>query len=92
MKYKMTEGKKTEVKRFYVPGVILPSICPGCGERVEKDLGKRYLDYPVTGVNLLYFYHECDDEEDCEWEVPFKFEISIEVDMKALQDTKRLER
>jgi hypothetical protein len=50
-----------EVKRFYVPGVIVESTCPNCGSKKEKDLSVEYFDYPsINKSQDFYFYCEAE--------------------------------
>ena len=65
-----------EQKRCYVPGIIVKSKCPKCGEPFEEDLGEQYLSY-----GGLDFSAYCRDEE-CghEWGCYLKCEIRLSVD------------
>lgn len=80
----VSDGTQLEIKRLYLPGVILESTCPNCGQIVEMDLGVDYLSYPYVGSDTLYFYHsECDNKDDdeigCEWKVEISLDISVQV-------------
>lgn len=65
------EAVELEIKRCYLPGVRLSSLCPHCGEEITKDLGDEYLSYPKVGeVIKMPFYHEYNNEDewaDHEW-------------------------
>lgn len=73
------KGTEIEVKRFYMPGVILSSKCPKCGENVEIDMDDEYISYPQVGENVVEFYHECNEEDGLteEWDVEFNLSISV---------------
>lgn len=60
------EGKIGEVelniKRCYLPGVVLKGGCPVCGKPYTRDLGRDYLSHPVANTtNDIYCY--CDGED-----------------------------
>ena len=50
-------------KRFYIPFTVKTS-CPKCKEKLEKDLTKDYLSYPVLGelTPLHFFCHNCNED------------------------------
>ena len=53
-------NKRLPTKRFYLPGIKLKSLCPNCGDEIERDMENGYLEYPKVGkVIEKYFY--CDD-------------------------------
>lgn len=53
----------TDVKRFYIPGVVLTSNCPHCGESQSRDMGEHYLSYPETNSPVrVHFYHETKED------------------------------
>lgn len=55
-------------KRTRIPVEVL-SNCPRCSEEVTIDYTRDYLSYPVPGEPFtIYFCHECEDGEECEWE------------------------
>lgn len=54
-------------KRTYLPGVVLRSKCPKCGDVAERDLGEDYLSYPTTGdAEDVTFYCERGFDDDGE--------------------------
>jgi len=65
-----------DVKRFYVPGVMLTDDCPKCGERYARDLGDDYLSYPVANRPFDFtVYCECGHE----WTAKLILRLSVEV-------------
>ena len=42
------EGAELE-KRTYLPGIVIKSKCPQCGEPYRKDMSDNYLSYPKVG-------------------------------------------
>jgi len=71
------EGASIDVKRFYLPGVVIKDVCPKCGAPWEHDFGSRYLSYPTVGarVNAGGYCQECDHE----WEVMVVLKVSVEL-------------
>lgn len=71
-----------EVKRFYMPGIVLKGTCPTCGKELERDLGSDYLSYGETKTTLT-----CEpDDDDPGWEAHQKAGkswTSIPVSLKA---------
>lgn len=66
-----------DVKRCYLPGFIVVAVCPECGERIERDLGKHYLSYPKTGVQDISMYHETDDGDEHDWTVKVDLQLTL---------------
>ena len=71
------------MKRFYVPGYILKTMCPKCGAAYERDFGEYYLSYPTANTpfeETLYCTNEI-DEETCghEWDVTLQIDLSLKV-------------
>ena len=65
-------------KRFYIPGTVLRSKCPECGEDCEQDLARHYLSYPHANEPItVTFYHEKDDD-DHEWDVTVIVRVTVE--------------
>lgn len=52
-----------EIKRMYLPGVVLKGKC-ACGKHLVRDFSQDYLSYPtmnkVTKVHL--YCGDCDDD------------------------------
>lgn len=48
----MSQPFEIDVKRFYLPGVVLKERCPSCGAEALDDLGDRYLSYPTANVDF----------------------------------------
>lgn len=69
-------------KRCYVPGYVLHSQCPKCGESATRDLGSNYLSYPTVGkpydVGFCCRVEECQEE----WDVCVIVTLSVELDLK----------
>lgn len=53
-------------KRFYMPGVVLRSVCPKCQIPYEKDMAEEYLSYPVVGKpkKITGYCEHCEHEWD----------------------------
>lgn len=71
-------GETIDVKRFYLPGVVLTAQCPACGASCEKDYGGcDYLSFPVMGspFDLGLYCRSCDHE----WSVPAKLTVRLEL-------------
>lgn len=58
-------GEELDIKRFYIPGVILEVDCPQCGQTLQQDLEHDYLSFPsLDKPETVYFYcDECGLEE-----------------------------
>ena len=77
------EGVSTilpEEKRCYLPGIILKSNCPKCGEDFERDLSGDYLSY--GNLNVQWYCEYEDENEDwvgcgTSWETPLRCEIHL---------------
>lgn len=62
---KTNEPFPIDVKRFYVPFVVIDK-CPNCGREVHKPLDNDYLGYPIACVPIevsMYCGYEPDDDE-----------------------------
>lgn len=71
------EGSPTgipDIKRFYLPGVVLKTTCPRCGTPKERDFGSNPLNYPELGPIYLGLY--CSH---CEYEWNLKAELKVEL-------------
>lgn len=78
------------IKRCYLPGAVMESACPRCGEKVERHFDSDYLSYPRFGESFTETMShdvecECEDEhgDDCtyechEWEVTLKLVVTLE--------------
>lgn len=77
------EGAEIDVKRFYLPGIVVESKCPKCGHLHEVDMGSQYLSYPCVGdEEKINFYCEEGESEnycDTEWEVSIKLGMTVEI-------------
>lgn len=60
------EAAEIDVKRFYIPGTTISSVCPKCHTRETRDLGDHYLMYPKLNTPFNYFFY-CQNE-DCQYE------------------------
>jgi len=89
-----------DIKRCYLPGLFITSVCPECNIVVEKDCGD---DYPFSYPNInetdkpetVNFYHYNEEtEEEHEWKVPVIINITVKplevADCKECKDTKKL--
>lgn len=71
-----------DIKRLYLPGIIVKSACPKCGIRQEQDLDENYISSPTLGeVEEIYFScdREVKDGKYCEgeWSVPIVLELKV---------------
>lgn len=68
---------EVNVKRFYMPGVLVTKPCPKCGQPCTNDRGQEYFSYPTANseVKLGLYCQPCDYE----WEVKAFFTITLEV-------------
>lgn len=57
------EAIELDIKRLYLPGVVLSAKCPKCGKKAKSDLGKDYLSYPSANVPIDHTMYcgKCDD-------------------------------
>lgn len=75
-KMSMDPDTEIDVKRFYIPGVVLDQKCPGCGSDCSKDLGNNYLSFPRTGTNQVNFYcRDCHEE----WSMDIDLSVTVTV-------------
>lgn len=65
-----------EVKRFYLNGVEMVSLCPNCREASFWNGDSEYISHPNLDENQ-YVHFCCDDCEE-EWEEYFKMSIVLE--------------
>lgn len=73
-------------KRTYLPGVVLRSKCPKCGEMCENDYAQDYFSYPRTGEEIdvtFYCDHGAGHEGHSEW-VGARVTIRIVVDVEPV--------
>ena len=66
-----------DIKRCYLPGVVLEGPCPKCGEPVVKDFEEDYLSYPNVNepVEATCFCGECGHK----WTVTLRLNVTLEV-------------
>lgn len=72
---------RSDEKRFYLPGCVVRSKCPKCGEMVDEDLGERYLMNPhFNTTEKVHFFHDHDGSE-CwaEWDVDVVLILEVEL-------------
>lgn len=75
--------KNLDVKRFFVPGSIIQSTCPECGEVVRIDMAKHYLSYPTTGEQDYTMWHS--SQEGPYWEHTWEVRINLVVKIEAIE-------
>ncbi len=70
-----------EVKRFYLPGVVVEATCPHCGKVVVQDYSREYLGYPTANDPFKEtFGHSVDGPgPDHEFVVELVLRLSLEV-------------
>jgi hypothetical protein len=66
-----------EVKRFYIPGVVLSGKCPNCKAKWWEDFGDSYLSYPTA--NKPFDHGCCCPECDHEWTVRLRIDLAVSV-------------
>ena len=75
------KGSEIDVKRFYLPGILLSFKCKKCGKLMENDYDHQYLSYPEIGEQTEYFWcSECDTQH----EMVINLNMSIEFDRNTL--------
>lgn len=71
-------GKKfkgtIDVKRLYIEGVKVESVCPKCKIKFKEDVGGDKLNYPT--LNKPHNHHFYCGECNAEWDVPLIFEMT----------------
>ncbi len=79
---KAEDGQEIDVKRFYLPGIVLKFNCKKCKNIIFQDYGENYLSYPITGKQEFHIYcGECDSE----YELQGSLNISISYDEKSFK-------
>ena len=78
------EGKphgRLELKRCYLPGVVLSDECPSCGKTKTVDLEENYLLLPPMNEAFTFTFYcgDCDeaDRRPCEWQHKLVLNISV---------------
>lgn len=76
------EGAATgdiDVKRFYLPGVVIKDICK-CGSEMVKDMKKDYFSYPAWGVpeDLHLYCRDCNTETKVKIKISCKLEVVLD--------------
>jgi len=66
---------KIDVKRFYMPGLLIRDDCPSCGASEMKDMSHQYVSYPNIGAKILFGFY-CDECEH-EWEKNIIINITV---------------
>lgn len=82
----MTEQVATrlpEVRRFYLPGVLLRYVCPKCGMNGSIDVGDIYMNYPTAcgsyGLECVNWDDDLQEEIGCGhmWDVAYTMELKV---------------
>lgn len=70
-----------EVKRFYMPGIVIDAVCPNCNEMVVDDFAENYISFPEVGSPFIYglYCRECEHE----WE----FKLQLDITLKVISET-----
>jgi hypothetical protein len=71
------EPINNEVKRFYVPGLVVKMPCPSCGKDMTWDGEDQYLMYGALNTPEEIFLGCRDDE--CENEGGIKHRVTVNV-------------
>jgi len=71
------DGCSIDVKRFYVPGVVVTADCPACNKTYTQDLSTDYLSYPVIGApeDVTFWCDNCN----ADWTDKIVLKLSVEV-------------
>lgn len=76
IKGKMSKGAEVDVKRFYMPGIVIEDVCSLCTANIELDLADDYLSHPNVGETPVFLYcHNCDHN----WEKTVILEVKLKV-------------
>jgi predicted RNA-binding Zn-ribbon protein involved in translation (DUF1610 family) len=70
--------EELDVKRFYIPGVIIQDNCPNCGVETRYDMGGlHYLSHPIANKPMQFtmYCNECDHE----WSIKIILRIGLEI-------------
>lgn len=73
----ITSGE-IDVKRMYLPGVIVERECPTCRDTCQADLGgDRYLNFPKMNeeFKLGIYCEKCDNEFYVQAQLRVKLEV-----------------
>lgn len=70
-------GLELDVKRLYLPGLVVKDECPKCQEPWKHDFDSDYLSYPVIGSvqDLGAYCQKCEHE----WSVKVVLRLSLEL-------------
>jgi len=76
IKGQIEPGAELAVKRLYLPGIVLESVCPACGDTTTVDFEYDYVSFPLADTKfsreiLCWCGHK--------WCVPIKLKISLEL-------------
>ena len=67
------------IKRFCMPGVVLRSRCPKCGEAHTEDFGETELPYPYVGKPFPVQCYCRNEGCDHEWSVAIRLDMIVSV-------------
>jgi hypothetical protein len=65
-----------DIKRLYLPGLVIRDTCPNCGKECSNDLGEVSTSYPVINAPTTYTLY-CGDGCEHEWEIPIVIDMKI---------------
>ena len=68
-----------DVKRFYLPGVVIHSQCPKCGAEYARDMADSYLSYPTAGEPFAYGCYCAREGCEHEWEMMMRIDVTLSV-------------
>lgn len=66
-----------DVKRFYLPGIIIRETCGKCNSEMVKDMAREYFSYPKWGEPQDVFMY-C---RDCNTETKLKVKLSCKLEI-----------
>lgn len=76
-------GARLDVKRLYLPGVVITADCPVCKGKIELDLGADYLSYPPVGTEFSQFIYcpDCENEDRDGGGVSVQLKLTLKVEL-----------
>jgi hypothetical protein len=79
MRVEGTATGELDVKRCYLPGVVLRSQCPKCSADYAEDMAHHYLSYPKVGKPEAYGCYCRNEACGHEWEVMLRLDVTLSV-------------
>lgn len=83
IQYDPEEKFSLDVKRCYMPPLVISDECPECGAEVEHDYSQTYFSYPTVNTPRLECF-ECDEGH--EWERWIQLDLTVKAVAAPLED------